>query len=162
MSINHVNNEGLTIKNISFKATFGEWLYDISENTTYNLSSAIGLTTDDKRLNISLWNRISGKYTNELNNNIWLSLYSSIAATLTIYYNISDETKYNVYNKVDSNRAFCIDFHLPIYQTMINTDNGHICIYPDGKIYYWTPKYGVSEIENYLANNEINMVLSWL
>ena len=157
MSINHVINEGLTIKSISFKATFGEWLYDVSENTTYNLSSAVGLPNTDNRLSISLYNNITTTTSEKRLKEKWTEIYNSLSATLTIYYDVFSD----VLHKVNSNTNGFIDFHLPTSQTVVNSGQGHVNLYIDGTFTYFTYQYG-QRIDPYLANNELEMVLSWL
>ena len=157
MSINHVIGEGLTIKSISFKATFGNWLFDISEHTTYNLSSAVGLPNTDNRLTISLYNNISTTTSEERIKEKWTEIYNSLSATLTIYYGVFSD----VLHKVNSNTNGYIDFHLPTSQEVVNSGQGHVNFYTDGTLTYFTYQYG-RRMESYLANSEINMVLSWL
>ena len=64
--------------------------------------------------------------------------------------------------KVNGNLNAHIDFHSPVTQSVVNSGQGHVCVFSNGQLTYITYQYGLQKMDSYLANKELNIVLSWL
>ena len=132
------------------------WFYSTDKPYTYNLGTLFDL--QGTRLLVGARNTIVGTLQNNLTNEEFNSLYTSLSSYMEVSFTDTNGVNYiELFHKTATNANISIDYASPPTANIINGGIGHFFLKNDNTLHYDTPCFGYHKLDDVIMNSTLEI-----